>query len=108
VVRYELGEADRQLVMRARLPSAQLQFERRLELHGRSLRIREMVDNLSACDRPVGWTQHVTLGPPFLESGETEFRASATLSKVYERPFGSADYLEAGACVEWPMAPSAR
>ena len=35
-------------------------------------------------DRPVGWTEHVTLGPPFLEKGVTEFRASATRSKVFE------------------------
>src|SRR5437762_1132091 len=105
VVRYELGEAEGLLVMGTRLPWAQLQFVRRLELHGRRLRIRETVENLAGCDRPIAWTQHVTLGPPFLEPGVTEFRASATVSKVYERPFGSADYLKTGACFQWPMAP---
>ena len=66
---------------------------------------RESVENLTACDRPIGWTQHVTLGPPFLERGRTEFRASATRSKVFEQPFGVADDLAAGALFDWPLAP---
>ena len=71
------------------------------------MKIRESVENLTACDRPIGWTQHVTLGPPFLEKGRTEFRASATRSKVFEQPFGVADYLAAGALFDWPLAPRA-
>ena len=35
----------------------------------RAVRVHESVENLSAADRPIGWTQHVTLGPPFLEKG---------------------------------------
>ena len=50
-----------------------------------SMRVKESVENPSGVDRPIGWTQHVTLGPPFLEKGVTEFRASATRSKVFER-----------------------
>ena len=46
----------------------------------RTVRVREVVENLAGTDRPIGWTQHVTLGPPFLERGVTEFRASATRS----------------------------
>ena len=87
------------------MPAAQLRFERRLELHDRAVRIHETVENLSACDRPIAWTQHVTLGPPFLEKGATQFRASATRSKVYEQSFGAHDYLKIGADFDWPMAP---
>jgi hypothetical protein len=94
------------LSTRANLPEAQLVFERVITLHGRSVRIQETVENLSACDRPIGWTQHVTLGPPFLKPGETQFRASATRSKVFEQPFGTADYLTPGAEFDWPMAPA--
>ena len=79
------------LTQRAHLPAAQIEFERHLELLRGGVRIRESVQSLSACDRPIGWTQHVTLGPPFLEKGLTQFRASATRSKVFERPFGVAD-----------------
>ena len=68
-------------------------------------RSRRRSTNLTACDRPVGWTQHVTLGPPFLKNGVTEFRASATRSKVFEGTFGPADYLVAGATFDWPHAP---
>jgi hypothetical protein len=107
VVRYEIDDRDDGLIQRARLPLAGLQFERRLELHDRALRIREEVTNLSGTDRPIGWTEHVTLGPPFLEAGATEFRASATRSMVFEQVFGPADYLERGAVFEWPNAPRA-
>jgi hypothetical protein len=54
------------------LPMAGLQVRRTLELHDHVVRVRESVRNLSACDRPVGWTQHVTLAPPCLQPGETE------------------------------------
>jgi hypothetical protein len=105
VVRYEVAERDGALLMRAHLPIAQIGFERRLELRGRTIAIRESVENLSACDRPIGWTQHVTLGPPFLENGATLFRSSATRCKVFEGGFGSHDYLRAGAEFDWPFAP---
>ena len=56
-------------------------------------------------DRPIGWTQHVTFGPPFIERGATQFRSSATRSKVFEADFGAAAYLQAGAEFVWPDAP---
>lgn len=102
---YEFSGSGGQLVARTTLPAAQLRFERRLELHDRAIRIHETVENLSACDRPIAWTQHVTLGPPFLERGATQFRASASRSKVYEQSFGSHDYLKIGADFDWPAAP---
>jgi hypothetical protein len=102
---YSIEQADTRMTMRASLPLAQLHFERIVELQGRTVRIREAVDNLSATDRPIAWTQHVSLGPPFLEKGATQFRMSATRSKVFEAEFGSADYLRVGAEFDWPMAP---
>ena len=103
---YEITAADGLLRMSCRLPLSQLAFERRLELHDRTVRILETVENLSACDRPIAWTQHVTLGPPFLQKGVTRFRASATRSKVFESDFGSAAYLIPGAEFDWPFAPA--
>ncbi len=105
VARYEIETSGSALTMRARLPLAQMLVERRLELRDRAVRIRETVENLTGVDRPIGWTEHVTLGPPFLEKGVTEFRASASRSKVFESDFGVADYLRAGAEFEWPIAP---
>ena len=105
VAMYDITESDRSLCMRADFPLARIRFERRLELVGRAVQVEERVESRCDVDRPIGWTQHVTLGPPFLERGVTEFRASATRSRTYEGQFGAADYLEAAASFDWPAAP---
>jgi hypothetical protein len=105
VARYELSGNGPALHARAILAESRLSVERQIELSGRNVRVRESVENLSATDRPVGWTEHVTLGPPFLEHGVTEFGTSATRSKVLESVFGSADYLIPAAEFTWPHAP---
>jgi hypothetical protein len=105
VVEYTIAESDGVVEMRAPLRRTGMDFERRLELRGRTLAIRETVTNATAFDRPIAWTQHVTLGPPFLEPGVTQFGASATRSRVYEKPFGAHDYLQPGADFDWPLAP---
>lgn len=105
IVAYRIETDGDALIMRADLPLAQLRLERRVDLRYRSVRIRETVENMAACDRPVAWTEHVTLGPPFLEPGTTQFRASATRSRVYESQFGADDYLIPGADFDWPLAP---
>ena len=106
VVPYDLTAAGEQLVACARFPIAGMEFERRILLRGRALQIRETLVNRSAMDRLIGWTQHVTLGPPFLARGTTQFRASANRSKVFETAFGADDYLARGAEFNWPMAPA--
>ena len=105
VASYEIDEAQGGLTLRARFPLAQLAFERRIELRGRAVWIHESVENLTACDRAIAWTQHVTLGPPFLKKGVTQFRTPATRSKVLESEFGAHDTLRAGAEFDWPVAP---
>ena len=105
VVPYEIEVRGCTLTMNATLPLTQLRFDREIVLQDRTVRIRERVENLAGIDRPIGWTQHVTLSPPFLEKGVTEFRSSAGRSMVYPREFGAADYLEPGAEFQWPDAP---
>jgi hypothetical protein len=105
VARFTLTVNGSTLEMETTLPSAQLKFARGITLDDRVVRIRERVENLTSADRPVGWTQHVTMGPPFLERGVTEFRVSADRSLVFPGTFGPADYLEAGAEFQWPQAP---
>jgi hypothetical protein len=104
-VRYDIHRSGHELLFEALLPIANLEIERHLMLEGTWLRIRETVHNMTGTDRPIGWTQHVTLGPPFLARGATEFRSSAMRSKVFETTFGPADYLVAGAEFDWPLAP---
>lgn len=105
VARYEIDTGGSGLSMQSWLPLAQIRVAREIELHDRAVRIRESIESLTAFDRPIGWTEHVTLGPPFLEKGLTEFRVSATRSKVFEAQFGASDYLERGAEFDWPYAP---
>jgi hypothetical protein len=105
VVPYEMSETDGQLTMQAHLRLAHIQFQRQIVLSNEAIRITEKIESLCAFDRPIGWTQHVTLGPPFLETGVTQFRVSASRSKVFDSEFGSAAYLKTGAEFEWPRAP---
>jgi hypothetical protein len=96
VVPYGITSTADGLVARCMLPIAQLRCERRVRLEGRRVLITETVENLSALDRPIAWTEHVTLGPPFLQQGATEFRVSATKSRALGE---SADF-------DWPFRPS--
>jgi hypothetical protein len=105
VVAYAIDANGSALTASADLAQAGLTVRRQIDLQRSAVAITETVTNRTACDRPVGWTQHVTLGPPFLKHGVTEFRASATRSKVFERAFGPADYLVPGATFEWPHGP---
>lgn len=88
VVAYEVTATQTGLTQRARFPQAQLQLERRIALGGRAVEVVEAVENESATDRPIAWTEHVTLGPPFLEKGATEFRAPVAKSEVLEEGVG--------------------
>jgi hypothetical protein len=80
---------------------------RDVTLEDGSVHIHEAAENLASTDRPVGWTEHVTIGPPFLEKGATEFRILADRSMVFESTFGPADYLLPGREFRWPDAPHA-
>ncbi len=90
------------------LSKAQLRFERRISLAPQAnvIRFCEALENLSPTDRPIGWTQHVTIGPPFLERGSTQFRASATRSKVIDSEFnGGKGMQKLAAEFDWPYCP---
>jgi hypothetical protein len=105
---YSISTGPGRLTLRAVLPSAQLLVTRVIELPqgARVAAITETLENLSAHDRPIAWTQHATLGPPFLEKGRTVFRANATRSKVIEHDFtGGKGYMKTGAEFDWPLAP---
>lgn len=107
VVPYAISGDASLVTCRAEFPLAQLRFKREIRLAPEScvIQISEFVQNLSPYDRPVAWTQHVTLGPPFLAKGSTRFRASATRSKTFEGDFGSGDYMAPGAEFDWPHVP---
>jgi hypothetical protein len=105
VDRYEITESSGELLQRLTLPLAQLQFSRSIQLYGEYVRIHEVVENLGAMDRPLAWTQHVTLSQPFLDPATTQFRASFTRSIVAATDPGFDAYLSPGREFIWPMAP---
>lgn len=78
VLPYEIRNGDSTLEAGVELPQARLGFTRRIQLDDDLLHFEETVENLSSYDRPIAWTQHVSLGPPFLEPGITTFRSSST------------------------------
>jgi len=106
VAPYQITVEGAKLRARAVLPQAQLRLERVIELRGSVALFTETVENLTALDRPIAWTQHVTLGPPFLELGVTQFRAPATRSKVIESDFTEGKgFQKTGAEFDWPHCP---
>lgn len=109
VVDWDLHrEGPEALRATAALPLAGLGVERQIRLPAGSqeVTITETVENLTALDRPLGWTQHVTLGPPFLAPGRTRFDLPATRSKVYETDFAEGKgRMQIGAEFDWPWCP---
>jgi hypothetical protein len=89
---FEISGNGQKMTCSCTLPAAQLEFRRTLSLDVNRVHIEESVRNVSILDRPVAWTQHVTLGPPFLEHGKTVFDVPATKSMTYD-----------GEMFDWPM-----
>ncbi len=105
IARFTIDARGDRLEMHALLPNAQLRVSRNIALAADEVRVRECVENLASTDRPIAWTEHVTLGPPFLTKGGTEFHITADRSIVYPGTFGTADYLQPGAEFTWPDGP---
>jgi hypothetical protein len=109
VARYEISGGDTRLTQRCRLEAAQLDFARELNLQGQELHFRETVTNLAALDRPIAWTQHVTLGPPFLERGVTRLDLPGTRARTYESDFtGGKGLMKIATDFDWPRMPARR
>jgi hypothetical protein len=100
---YEVEDSNGAIVMRVNLPAYRLRFAREVRLVGSSVRFLETVHNLASLDVPIAWTQHVTLGPPFLEPGVTRFELTAQHAKTFEGEFGT--NFRPGAEFDWPLAP---
>lgn len=107
IVPYKIEAHGESMIATAHLPLAMLHFKRELRLDpGGIVRIRETVSNLLAMDRPIAWTQHVTLGPPFIEHGATQLRLAARRSMVYPIDLSEHQRYRPGAEFEWPLAPN--
>lgn len=65
------------------LPEARIRFSRKLTLDRVNpvIYCEEEAVNLSPYDRPISWNEHVTFGPPFLETGVTWFDIASNASE---------------------------
>ncbi|MGI4854482.1 MAG: hypothetical protein ACRYF4_10620 [Janthinobacterium lividum] len=107
VLRYELEEQGETLTCRLHMPLAQLNFERTITLQGEGVLICETVSNLTAFERPLAWTQHVTLGRPFLNPKTTEFRMTGDRAATIAGELGAPGYLASDKKFAWPHVPLA-
>jgi hypothetical protein len=107
VATYDGDVGHGQLCLSSVLPHSMLRVTRVIRIDDDDLhvRIRESVDNLSTVDRPIAWTQHVSLGPPFLEAGATQITIRAERSRVFEWEGFDSGGLVRGADFDWPYAP---
>lgn len=89
------------------LPEARIDFSRTIAVSRTDAVIycEERAQNLSCYDRPLSWNEHVTFGPPFLESGTTLFDMSATRAKVCGPDYSDRNFLQVDAEFVWPRAP---
>ena len=102
------SRSRRQLTYSTRLPLARMNVSRTIRLTPGSsaIWITESIENQAALDRPIGWQQHPSFGPPFLEAGATFFDMNGRESVVYPKEFSTGERLQRGARFQWPNAPA--
>ncbi len=96
------------LTLEVSLPVAGLHFSREIRMHrGESIAyITETVVNEKKADHFFHWTQHVTLGPPFLSPDTCRISLPGTRGKTSNGAYGEADFLAPSRNFHWPFAPA--
>jgi hypothetical protein len=81
---YRQQNGETQLKVAADLPESQTRFTRTITLVTGApvVYFENLAENLTALDRPIGWCEHVTIGPPFLKKAVTLFDASLTRGRA--------------------------
>jgi hypothetical protein len=97
-----------ELELAVRLPAARLRFRRRIKIRrGESVvYFREEVLNEAKADHFCHWTQHVTLGPPFLAPEHSRVFISATRGRTFPHGYEGKALLVSSRNFRWPHAPS--
>lgn len=96
------------LTLAVRLPVAGLRFSREIRLRrGETVAyFSETVFNEKKSDHFFHWTQHVTLGPPFLGYDTSRIAISATRGRTHPGGYGGNELLASGRNFHWPFAPA--
>jgi hypothetical protein len=98
------------LTLGVRLPVAGLRFRREIRMaRGESVaHVQETVVNERKQDHLFHWTQHVTFGPPFLDSEVSRVALSGTKGLTLPEGYGGRELLASGEEFRWPQAPGAK
>jgi len=97
--RWKLVEAcPGAAIVEVTLPESRATIRRRFRIQGHALHCQTEATNTSTWDRPFAWCEHVTIGTPFLDSGEVRFDASLTKGFATGHPLGP--------CFRWPTGAS--
>jgi len=95
------------LGLSVRLPAAGLGFDREIQIRrGESVAyFKETVTNHRKADHFFHWTQHVTLGPPFLDQDDCRIAIPATKGRTFPHGYEGHELLESRRDFRWPRAP---
>ncbi len=97
------------LTLSTRLPGAGLAFCRTIQLRRGApvAYFTETVTNERKKDHFFHWTQHVTLGPPFISEHDSRVALPGTRGMTFPHSYSSGkDVLAASRSFRWPFAPS--
>ncbi len=103
-----VSKQEVELELAVRLPAARLRFRRRIKIRrGESVvYFREEVLNEAKADHFCHWTQHVTLGPPFLAPEQSRVFISGTRGRTFPHGYEGKALLVSSRNFRWPHAPS--
>jgi len=106
-VRARVSRREAELELAVRLPAARLRFHRRIKIRrGESVvYFRETVMNEAKADHFCHWTQHVTLGPPFLTPDSSRVFLSGTRARTFAHGYEGKALLDSSKNFQWPHAP---
>jgi hypothetical protein len=98
------------LEMSVHLPVAGLKFSRQITIReGESVAyFKEKVVNRKKADHFFHWTQHVTLGPPFLHPKDCRTFLHGTKAKTFPHGYEGKELLQFSKEFRWPLAPGVK
>lgn len=106
--RARVSRQEVALELEVRLPVAGLRFLRQIKIRrGESVvYFKEQVVNEAKADHFCHWTQHVTLGPPFLAPGRSRVFISGTRGRTFPHGYEGKALLVSSQDFRWPYAPN--
>lgn len=106
---HHIRDGQVTLTMSLRLPVAGLRFQREITLRKDHpiAYFKETVTNEKKCDHFFHWTEHITLGPPFISSRESIVSIPGIRGFTFPHEYDEGKSLLApGRKFRWPVAPT--